>query len=201
MREQIHCNIIKDLLPSYVDGLASKEARELVEEHISHCASCKAYLREMQDGQQTLEKTVQTQAVDYMAKIRRYERRLLLSGLAISFLLGAALYVAVLCLPQMVHLMGGGGISDYMVRRLELVWWLAGLRIIAAGSFTALLYMLVEVFLGKGDLWRRDRFARKLLYQCGAFFVFSALVFVLKLPLLMLAGAAAVIAIGIGYRA
>lgn len=200
MREQIHCNIVKDLLPSYVDELVSKETKELVEGHISNCASCKDYLQEMKEGQNIPEKSVQMQAVDYMAKIRRYEKRLLLSGLVISFLLGAALYMVVLCLPQMIYLIRGEGISDYVVKRLEVIWWVAVLRIITAGSLGAVLYMLVQVFQAKGALWKSDRFAKKLLYQCTAFFVFSALVFVFRLPILMVAGVVAAAAVGIGYR-
>ena len=36
-----NCNIIKDLLPSYIDELCSTESKELIEEHFQECIDCK----------------------------------------------------------------------------------------------------------------------------------------------------------------
>ncbi|MBQ3546780.1 MAG: zf-HC2 domain-containing protein [Lachnospiraceae bacterium] len=41
------CDVILDLLPLYVDGICSKESRNLVEEHIGECESCKNLLENM----------------------------------------------------------------------------------------------------------------------------------------------------------
>lgn len=38
---KISCEIIKDLLPLYYDGICSSESRELVEEHLARCNGCK----------------------------------------------------------------------------------------------------------------------------------------------------------------
>lgn len=38
---RINCNIIKDLLPSYIDDLCSTESKQLVEEHFKECTDCK----------------------------------------------------------------------------------------------------------------------------------------------------------------
>lgn len=45
----ISCEIIKDLLPLYHDGVCSKESIAAVEEHLSHCESCKAELKAMNE--------------------------------------------------------------------------------------------------------------------------------------------------------
>ena len=158
MREEVHCNIIRDLLPSYVDELVSGESRELVEAHILGCSGCGECLQKMKEGSQELtgEGEIQEQAVDYLAKIRRYERRLLVSGLVISFFLGAALYFAALCTPQVLGLMEGGHISEYVIRRLELVWWLVALRLVTAGSLVSAVYMVIQVFWGGGALWKKE---------------------------------------------
>lgn len=37
------CNVVKDLLPLYVDNICSGESKEIVEQHLSECADCKAY--------------------------------------------------------------------------------------------------------------------------------------------------------------
>jgi len=42
-----NCNIIKDLLPLYADGVCSKESCTLVEEHIKGCSECRSELETM----------------------------------------------------------------------------------------------------------------------------------------------------------
>ena len=44
---KISCEIIKDLLPLYHDGVCSSESRAMVEEHLSGCANCKEDLAAM----------------------------------------------------------------------------------------------------------------------------------------------------------
>ena len=39
------CEIIKDLIPMYVDDAASEETKELVEKHIKCCSDCSEYCR------------------------------------------------------------------------------------------------------------------------------------------------------------
>ncbi len=39
--KEINCNIIKDILPLYVDGVVSDDTKEIVEEHLEHCEECK----------------------------------------------------------------------------------------------------------------------------------------------------------------
>ena len=33
------CEVIRDLFPSYIDGLTSEESNELIEEHLEECRS------------------------------------------------------------------------------------------------------------------------------------------------------------------
>lgn len=37
---KVSCNVIKDLLPLYIENLTSTDSRELVEEHLSSCLAC-----------------------------------------------------------------------------------------------------------------------------------------------------------------
>ncbi|MCA1063986.1 zf-HC2 domain-containing protein [Rossellomorea sp. AcN35-11] len=41
------CNMIRDILPLYVEDMASQDTRDLVEEHIASCENCKKRLEEM----------------------------------------------------------------------------------------------------------------------------------------------------------
>ena len=55
----IKCEVIKDLLPLYVDGVVSEESRALIEEHLKECEDCREYLRLLQED------IPQTEELDY----------------------------------------------------------------------------------------------------------------------------------------
>ena len=42
------CNLIKDILPLYVEDMVSADTREFVSEHLEHCAECHAEFERMQ---------------------------------------------------------------------------------------------------------------------------------------------------------
>lgn len=41
------CGMIKDLLPLYIDGVCSEESRQLVEEHMKECDTCRMLATKM----------------------------------------------------------------------------------------------------------------------------------------------------------
>lgn len=47
---KISCEIIKDLVPLYQDGVCSNDSKTMVEEHLAYCDSCKAELQAMDDA-------------------------------------------------------------------------------------------------------------------------------------------------------
>ncbi len=53
----MNCDIIKDLIPLYIDGVCSDESRYTVETHLTKCESCKALYEAMSTPIET-EKTV-----------------------------------------------------------------------------------------------------------------------------------------------
>ena len=46
----MNCNIVKDLIPLYIDGCCSEESKEVVEKHISDCDDCKRLLEDMKSS-------------------------------------------------------------------------------------------------------------------------------------------------------
>lgn len=46
---KITCNIIKDVLPLYIENMLSNDSFNMVEEHIEQCQECKTYLEEMRN--------------------------------------------------------------------------------------------------------------------------------------------------------
>lgn len=43
----MNCNIVKDLIPLYIDGCCSEESKSIVEEHIKVCDECKKLFEDM----------------------------------------------------------------------------------------------------------------------------------------------------------
>lgn len=43
----MNCDIIKDLLPSYIDGVCSDESRNVIDMHLQQCRECKKYYDEI----------------------------------------------------------------------------------------------------------------------------------------------------------
>ena len=44
------CEMIRDLLPLYIDGLTSKESNQEIEKHLKNCEECQKYYQEMTGG-------------------------------------------------------------------------------------------------------------------------------------------------------
>lgn len=42
-----NCEVVRDLLPLYHDGVCSKKSRDMVEEHLTECEACKKELEEI----------------------------------------------------------------------------------------------------------------------------------------------------------
>lgn len=82
MKKIDNCNIIHDLLPSYIDGLTNEETNEFIEEHISKCSNCIEKLKIM-NGDIKLEKINQNKEINYLKKIRIRIKLIILSALLI----------------------------------------------------------------------------------------------------------------------
>lgn len=90
---KLSCNVIRDLLPLYRDGVCADETRALVEEHLEDCASCRAELAALDASlTQTAEEQREVRALDNVAKTwRRGKLRAFLKGCAVTALLCAVL--------------------------------------------------------------------------------------------------------------
>ena len=43
----MNCNLVKDLIPLYIDGCCSVESKKIVEEHIKSCSACQQIIDDM----------------------------------------------------------------------------------------------------------------------------------------------------------
>ena len=95
---KISCEIIKDLLPLYHDGVCRDDSKMLVEEHLAHCDSCKSELQAMDaklpvnNAEQNLN---EAEAVKKLS--RRWKK-----GMTRSLLKGILITIAIVALVALV---------------------------------------------------------------------------------------------------
>ena len=67
-----NCEIVKDLLPSYIEGILSEETKKFVEEHINNCPKCKLMLEKMKKNEinNKIDPNDQIE-IDHLKKYRR----------------------------------------------------------------------------------------------------------------------------------
>lgn len=88
-------DIIKDLIPSYIDGMTSEESNRLIEEHVANCPACKKYLEDMKKTL-AINTVEETKKVDILKKVKKSNRKKviysILSTLGIITLILGGLY-------------------------------------------------------------------------------------------------------------
>ncbi len=108
MDKSYSCDMIKDLLPGYIDGILSELSTEAVKSHLEECSSCNQAYMEML-GQPDMEMDLKEQmALDGFKKIRQHTKKLKISigvvtGLLIFLLLFVFLKVFVIGEPLSTH--------------------------------------------------------------------------------------------------
>lgn len=67
---KINCDIIKDLLPIYVDKLTSNESNKIIEEHLNNCNECKQVYEQMITPIETEQTQNQNKEINFLKKVR-----------------------------------------------------------------------------------------------------------------------------------
>ncbi len=80
-----NCEVVQDLLPLYHDQVCSDQSKKLVEEHLSECANCRAYLDSL-DGEITMGGDVDDAKplISIQLNWSKQKRRALLNGIGIA---------------------------------------------------------------------------------------------------------------------
>ena len=68
MKNELTCGVVRDLLPSYVEGLLGEEAREAVDRHLETCPACRAEKEAMTAPPEVEEAA---QEVDYLKRVKK----------------------------------------------------------------------------------------------------------------------------------
>ena len=99
----INCDVVRDLLPLYVDGLASEGSTALIKEHVEVCADCRAQLERMR----TPLEEGSAEAADYkkaLVKQKRHTHKRIALFAALALALGAAACLLILWGKGMFHI-------------------------------------------------------------------------------------------------
>ena len=92
------CEVVRDLLPSYADGLTCGTTNAMVEAHLDGCAGCRAALDAMREPEGRAVSENEQKELDFLKKNKRRNRRIVLGSLLAALallvgLLGIRLYV------------------------------------------------------------------------------------------------------------
>jgi hypothetical protein len=90
MHESLKCEIVKDLLPSYIDELTSEITNEEIHKHLDHCEKCAILLKDLQEPEQHTKSF--TSEANYLKKVRNRTRRKIAIGILAAVILVVSIF-------------------------------------------------------------------------------------------------------------
>lgn len=133
---KIKCEVIKDLLPLYVDGLTSDVTNAEIEEHLGECPDCKAILNAMRmpEGEE-FSMIDENRELDFLKKNKKRNKVILLGSIA------AAVVLVCTILFVRLYITGDKINADALSVKTEV----DGNRVIVDGSITDEIHDLSSV--------------------------------------------------------
>lgn len=101
MKNNTSCEVIRDLLPSYIDSLTSEETNGIIKEHIDECEDCKAVLDGMKEDNASPVKEDDKKTIDFLKATRKKNRKRIVIAALIS--IAAAVVVVLTAVVLMVN--------------------------------------------------------------------------------------------------
>ena len=103
------CEIIRDLLPLYVDDICSEKSRELVDEHLHECAECSDLLRRLKRTEiESGLKEEKEDAIDY--GVRKFKQLTARTGITAS-----GLFMIPLLALLVLNLIAGSQLGWFLI--------------------------------------------------------------------------------------
>ena len=81
------CDVIKDLLPSYIDKISSNSTNNLIEKHIQTCKNCNKALNDMRKNTNIEPLHNQDKEIDYLKGYRKKKRNSIIFTIFITSLI------------------------------------------------------------------------------------------------------------------
>lgn len=95
----VDCGIVKDLIPSYLDGICSESSKRAVEEHVQECGECRDCLERLKNAEIVAEEADRG-GLDFLKRIKRYHVRKSVIGAGVFLIL---LFTVMLIRPEFQH--------------------------------------------------------------------------------------------------
>ncbi|MBQ6569362.1 MAG: DUF4825 domain-containing protein [Clostridia bacterium] len=92
---KLDCEIVQDLLPSYIDGVTSEKTTAAVSEHLEGCENCTAVYENMKDDNAS--EPQQIREVNFLKKTKKKALAITLIGIAAAFALAIVLLFVRFC--------------------------------------------------------------------------------------------------------
>lgn len=83
---RMKCEVIKDLMPSYIDNLLSEDSQDLVEEHLAECETCKAYYETLKGDDDIFEAAAEELHVDEIQPLKKIKKKMNRKTLIVSLI-------------------------------------------------------------------------------------------------------------------
>ena len=90
MKNNIPCEVIRDLFPLYIDELTSEVTNKQIEEHVMNCTDCKNVLNAMKAPDAMSgddENSSDEKEIDFLKKTKKKNQRIAIGGIIATFLL------------------------------------------------------------------------------------------------------------------
>lgn len=130
MKPELTCAIVRDLLPSYVEGLTSEETNQAVDAHLASCPDCKRLRTEL-DAPPETETAEQRREVDYLKTVKRRNGKRIVLAVVCTILL------IVGGLAANIFLIGGTADVSTMAWETEVSGGTLTLNVMSAASANA----------------------------------------------------------------
>ena len=127
------CEIVRDILPLYVDDVCSASSRDIIDEHLKSCPDCAAYLEQIRASEAEGE-LKQEQALVIRNQAKRFKRRSAAVGSVIS-----ALFMVPILVCLIVNLTSGRTLDWFFV--------------VAAGMLVAASLIVVPIVVPENKLF------------------------------------------------
>lgn len=101
---KLQCEIVQDLLPSYVDGLTSDVTNEAVKEHLEGCEKCTRTIERMKEKDEVEMDASQEKEIDFLKKTRRKTWcAVFVSALLVIGLVAGGLFIRFYCIGTTIY--------------------------------------------------------------------------------------------------
>lgn len=108
MKNRLPCELIKDILPLYMEQLTSDVTNSQIEEHLKTCEACRSVLESMREPVEESVDTEEVQEIDFLKRTRQKTRRVIL-------VIGAAIIALVAVLVIVKEFFVGTQVSSEYV--------------------------------------------------------------------------------------